>query len=64
MFKNKNESNRISTLKNLLKLDDQEFLDKTLELNMTYDDEDMEIMTKRFEVAEDIKSYKDQYDKM
>ena len=64
MFKNKNESNRISTLKSLLKLDDQEFLDKTLELNMTYDDEDMEIMTKRFEVAEDIKSYKDQYDKM
>ena len=64
MFKNKNENNRISTLKSLLKLDDQEFLDKTLELNMTYDDEDMEIMTKRFEVAEDIKSYKDQYDKM
>lgn len=47
-----------------MSLDDQEFLDKTLELNMTYDDEDMELMTKRFEAAEELQNLQNQYNKI
>ena len=61
MYKNKNEGNRISTLKELLKLDDQEFLEQILEKQITFDEEDMEILTKRLEKADEYQKLKEEY---
>ena len=61
MYKNKNEGNRISTLKELLKLDDQEFLEQILEKQITFDEEDMEILTKRLEKADEYQKLREEY---
>lgn len=46
------QPDRISTLKDLMRLDDTKFLEKVNELNIQYDEQDLKILEDRFKTQE------------